>query len=153
LVATSLLGRLPGTYVDIVAAPAPVPPEEPAPQQLLLTYTPEVQAAAADAVEALKANPGGFLLCVDCLPDGIPVVYADDLIHHANRLVVDQAAKTDKPVAHYKFLQFGQAAGALDIALRQAVEETKPHAVFCSGTSDALPTLTRLAESIVRSVR
>jgi len=66
---------------------------------------------------------------------------------------VEQTKATGEPIAHYKFLPFGKGPGALDIALQQVLEEVKPDLVFCASSSDALPTLTRAASVITRSVR
>lgn len=96
--------------------------------------------------EALEKR---FHLFVDCLPDRADYVqYADVLVAKANEKIV-----AGGQVAHYKFLKFGEATGALTIALGEVLDEVKPSAVFCSGTSEALPILTARAAGITRSVR
>jgi hypothetical protein len=92
---------------------------------------------------------GVFHLYVDCMPDGGDFVsYADVLMAKANAKIV-----AGGQVAHYKFLKFGEAAGALAIALGEVLDEEKPMAVFCNATSEALPILTARATVITRSVR
>lgn len=120
--------------------------------------TPEIQKALdtiAEGVGFLRQEPTGpsaFALFVDCRPDGQKVTYAEDLIALANERVIKES---NGEVAHYKFLPYGKGAGALDIALEQVIKEVRPSAVFCPSSSDALPTLVRLAhkDAICRSVR
>ncbi len=127
--------------VNLPAADSAPAPEQP------------TQAPATERVQRNEAQPYFYALYVDCLPDGGEFTYADDLIDLANAIVVQRASTSEKPVAHYKFLDYGKGAGALDIALQQVLAEQKPKAVFCSGTSDAMPTLTKRAGRITRSVR
>lgn len=89
-----------------------------------------------------------LFLYVDCMPEGVACVNADALVAKANAKIV-----AGGQVAHYKFLKFGEAAGALAIALNEVLDEEAPAYVFCSSTSDALPTLTTRANMVTRSVR
>jgi hypothetical protein len=118
-----------------------------------------VDAAREERIEAaqedLFSKMGAGLMClfVDCLPDSVQPTYADTLIQKANERIVAQSAADGAPVAHYKFLSYGKGPGALDIALQQVLAEMRPAVVFCSSSSEALPTLTRVASMITRSVR
>ncbi len=114
---------------------------------------PAEQVNVTERVQRTDDTPASFALFVDCLPDGLTVIYADHLIAMANAIVVQRASSSEKPVAHYRFLDYGKGAGALDIALQQILSNHTPEAIFCASTSDALPTLTKLAGCITRAVR
>lgn len=115
---------------------------------------PTVATAPVTPIVHVDESGGPFHLYVDCLPDGREVVYADELIDSANEIIVTRQATTNEPVAHYKFLSFGKASGALELALQEVIDNAKglDH-VFCASTSDALATLTKRAGRITRSVR
>ena len=112
---------------------------------------PGYRVGASDEVR--KSTDAGFALYVDCLPEGVPVTKADILIDAANDIVVERQKATEEPVQHYSFLTYGKGRGALALALEEVLDNTKPSAVFCTATSDALPTLTKRASGIVRGVR
>ncbi len=109
----------------------------------------EPAAAPVFSPKLQEALDKSMHLYVDCLPDGASfVTYADVLVAKANDKIVAGGA-----VAHYKFLKFGEAAGALAIALGEVLDDEKPGAVFVNATSEALPILTARATVITRSVR
>lgn len=105
-----------------------------------------------EAVEFIP-YPKGFSLYIDCLPDGVDVTYADDLVSQANRRIIEKTRETGNPVGHYKFLKYGEAGGALAVALEQLLGEQSHEAIFVSSSSDALPTLTVHAGRRIRAVR
>lgn len=162
---TMLLGRdvvgfdgpAPTVQSDPVTPVVTVSEDKPSTSHLGKHYTPENAPADAPThriVDSVPAAASSFTLYVDCIPIGRKVVEADALIEEANTIVVERQKGTDEPVDHYSFIGFGKSKGAIALALEEVLDNhPELVAVFCSSVSDALPTLTKRAGSIVRGIR